>query len=148
MVPWGYPIRHRSFWLLRGFRELGQCEGLIVNIDFPYRIAADGRTVSTDDADHVRDMIEIVLFTHPGERVMRPDFGTGLLQYVFAPNSPELAATLQVTLQASLSRWLGDLIDLREATVECVEAELRVSVSYVLRSTGEIRQDSFTRPIL
>ena len=118
-----------------------------MNIDFPYRIAADGRTATTNDADHVRDMIELLLFTHPGERVMRPDFGTGLLQYVFATNSPELAATLQVTLQASLSRWLGDLIDLREATVESIEAELRVTVSYALRATGEVRQDTFTRPV-
>ena len=118
-----------------------------MNIDFPYRIAGDGRTAITNDADHVRDMIELLLFTHLGERVMRPDFGTGLLQYVFAPNSPELAATLQVTLQASLSRWLGDLIDLREATVESVEAELRVTVSYALRATGEVRQDTFTRQV-
>ena len=118
-----------------------------MNIDFPYRIAADGRTATTNDADHVRDMIELLLFTHPGERLMRPDFGTGLLQYVFAPNSPELAATLQVTLQASLSRWLGDLIDLREATVESIEAELRVTVSYALRATGEVRQDTFTRQV-
>ena len=118
-----------------------------MNIDFPYRIAADGRTAPTNDAEHVRDMIEILLFTHPGERVMRPDFGTGLLQYVFAPNSPELAATLQVTLQAALTRWLGDLIDLREAAVESTEAELRVTLNYVLRSTGEVRQDTFTRPV-
>jgi phage baseplate assembly protein W len=118
-----------------------------MNIDFPYRIASDGRTATTNDADHVRDMIESLLFTHPGERVMRPDFGTGLLQYVFARNSPELAATLQVTLQASLSRWLGDLIDLREATVESIEAELRVTVSYALRATGEVRQDTFTRRV-
>ena len=92
-------------------------------------------------------MIELLLFTHPGERVMRPDFGTGLLQHAFATNSPELAATLQVTLQASLSRWLGDLIDLREATVESIEAELRVTVSYALRATGEVRQDTFTRRV-
>ena len=116
-----------------------------MHIDFPYRIASDGRTAATDDPDHVRDMIEVLLFTHPGERVMRPDFGTGLLQYVFSPNSPELAATLQVTLQASLTRWLGDLVDLREATVDSDEAELRVTVSYVLRGTGELRQATFTR---
>jgi uncharacterized protein len=92
-------------------------------------------------------MIEMLLFTNPGERVMRPDFGTGLLQYVFAPNSPELGATLQITVQAALTRWLGDLIDLREATVESVDAELRVTLSYVLRSTGVARQETFTRPV-
>jgi phage baseplate assembly protein W len=110
-----------------------------MNIDFPYRIAADGRTATTDDADHVRDMIEIVLFTH--------DFGTGLLQYIHAPNSPELAATLQVTLQASLTRWLGDLIDLKEASVESIGAELRINLTYILRSTGTVRQETFMRPV-
>jgi phage baseplate assembly protein W len=118
-----------------------------MNIDFPYRIAADGRTATTDDAGHVRDMIEIVLFTHPGERVMRHDFGTGLLQYIHAPNSPELAATLQVTLQASLTRWLADLIDLKEASVESIGAELRINLTYILRSTGTVRQETFMRPV-
>ena len=118
-----------------------------MNIDFPYQIANDGRTTSTFDADHVHNMIEIMLFTHPGERVMRPDFGTGLLQYIHAPNSPELAATLQVTLQASLTRWLGDLIDLRETSVESSGAELRVNLTYILRSTGAVRQETFTRPV-
>ena len=60
-------------------------------------------------------MIEQLLFTNPGERVNRPDFGSGLLQMVFAPNSPELAAALQFTTQAALQRYLGDLIDLADA---------------------------------
>ena len=56
-------------------------------------------------------MIEQMLFTNPGERVNRPDFGSGLMQLVFAPNSPELAAALEFTLQAALDRWLGDVIE-------------------------------------
>lgn len=118
-----------------------------MNIDSPYRISPNGRTATTTDADHVHDMIEQLLFTHPGERVMRPDYGTGLLQYVHELNSPEVAATLQVTLQASLTRWLGDLIDLKEASVENVDSELRVDLRYILRSSGQDRRDSFTRPV-
>ena len=45
---------------------------------------------ATSDDDHIRDLIEQVLFTSPGERVMRPDFGAGLLALVFEPNSVEL----------------------------------------------------------
>lgn len=116
-----------------------------MNIDFPYHIAADGRTATTDDADHVRDMIELLLFTHPGERVMRPDFGTGLLQFVFAPNSPELAAALQLTVQAALTQFLGDVIEVRELRVEAIEAELRVTLAYVLRANGETRTETFAR---
>ncbi|TKD47379.1 GPW/gp25 family protein [Azotobacter chroococcum] len=116
-----------------------------MNIDFPYHIAADGRTATTDDADHVRDMIELLLFTHPGERVMRPDFGTGLLQFVFAPNSPELAAALQLTVQAALTQFLGDVIEVRELRVEAIEAELRVTLAYVLRASGETQTETFAR---
>jgi phage baseplate assembly protein W len=116
-----------------------------MNVDFPYHIGSNGRTATTDDADHVRDMIEMVLFTQPGERVMRPDFGTGLLQMVFAPNSPELAATLRLSVQASLTRWLGDLIDIRNLSVEAEENELRVTLAYSLKSTGEVQVDTFVR---
>ena len=94
----------------------------------------------TDDDDHIRDMIEQFLFTNPGERVNRPDFGSGLLQLVFAPNSPELAAALQFTIQAGLQRWLGDLIEVQALEVTSEEATLaRRLVQYVVRRTGEQR---------
>ena len=114
-----------------------------MNIDFPYRIAADGRTATTSDTDHVRDMIELVLFTQPGERIMRPDFGCGLLRYVFAPNGPELAAALQLTVHAALTRFLGDRIDVSDLRIDVIDAELRVSLAYALRRTGEVRSETF-----
>ena len=73
-----------------------------MNIDYPFHFDGRGRTAVADFEDHIRDMIEQFLFTYPGERVNRPDFGSGLLQMVFAPNSPELAAALQLTIQAGL----------------------------------------------
>jgi uncharacterized protein len=117
-----------------------------MDIDFPLRIGADGRTrASPDEAKHVRDLIELVLFTQPGERVMRPEFGTGLLQYAFGPNRSELAATLQATLQGSLTQWLGDLIELRAVRVESDDATLRATVVYALRASGDVRSDTFVR---
>lgn len=116
-----------------------------MNIDYPFHFDRRGRTASTDDSDHVRDMIEQLLFTSPGERVNRPDFGSGLLQMVFAPNSPELAAALQFTLQAALNRWLGDVIEVRGLEVSSMDARLTVELSYVLRATGEARTDTFER---
>ena len=95
-----------------------------MNIDFPFHFDSRGRTASTDDDDHIRDMIEQLLFTNPGERVNRPDFGSGLLQMVFAPNSPELAAALQFTTQAALQRYLGDVIDLQQLQVTAEDATL------------------------
>src|SRR6185312_12834702 len=81
-----------------------------MNVDFPYHFDARGRTAEVDYDAHIRDLIEQVLFTAPGERVNRPDFGSGLLRLVFAPNSSELAATTQYLVQGSLQQYLGDLI--------------------------------------
>ncbi len=116
-----------------------------MNIDFPFHFDFRGRSALTDDADHIRDMIEQFLFTNPGERVNRPDFGSGLLHMVFEPNSPEMAATLQHTIQAGLQRWLGDLIELHSLEVTAEQASLRVLVQYAVRRTGERRTDTFER---
>ena len=116
-----------------------------MNIDYPFHIDSRGRSATTGDDDHVRDMIEQFLFTNPGERVNRPDFGSGLLQMVFAPNSPELAAAVQMTVQAGLQRWLGDLIDVRAVVASSDDATLRVQVTYQVRRTQETRVENFTR---
>src|SRR6516225_1107085 len=106
-----------------------------MNLDFPFHFDDQGRSAATDDDDHVRDMIEELLFTNPGERVNRPDFGSGLLQMVFAPNSPELAATLQFTIKAALQLYLGDLIDVQALEVTELDSVLSVAVKYMVRRT-------------
>jgi phage baseplate assembly protein W len=118
-----------------------------MNIDFPFHVGARGRTARTDDADHVRDMIEQLLFTSPGERVNRPEFGSGLEQLVFAPNSPELAAALQFTAQAALDQWLGDVVDVRSLVVASDDGRLTIDLTYAIRRTGEVRHDTFVRGI-
>ncbi|MBT2145766.1 MULTISPECIES: GPW/gp25 family protein [unclassified Rhodanobacter] len=118
-----------------------------MNLDFPFHFDNRGRTAETGDDEHVRDMIEQLLFTSPGERVNRPDFGSGLLQLVFAPNSPELAAALQFTLQAALQRWLGDVIDVGTLEVSSEDSTLRVELSYTVRASGDTRSDSFVRSL-
>jgi phage baseplate assembly protein W len=115
--------------------------GIRMDIDFPFQIDARGRSAAASYPDHVRDMVEELLFTTPGERVNRPDFGCGLLDLVFAPNSPELAATLQVTAQGALQRWLGDVIIVESLTVTADEATLQVELQYVINATGERRTD-------
>lgn len=115
-----------------------------VFFDFPFRIDGRGRSAETAEDDHIRDMIYQVLFTSPGERVNRPDFGCGLKQLVFAPNGDTLAAATQFLVQGSLQRWLETVIEVQDVTVEAVESELRVTVVYRKRSGGETRVDIFT----
>ncbi|MER5491466.1 GPW/gp25 family protein [Streptomyces sp. NPDC002454] len=114
-----------------------------IDIDVPFRVDRRGRTADVGYDGHVRDMIESVLFTSPGERVMRPDFGCGLMDLVFEPNSPELAATLQLAVHAQLERWLGDVIQIEAVVVESDDNVLRVRVAYVLRATGDRRTETF-----
>ncbi|MBC8001534.1 MAG: GPW/gp25 family protein [Opitutaceae bacterium] len=116
-----------------------------MNIDFPFRFDSRGRTATTDDDDHIRDMIEQLLFTNPGERVNRPEFGSGLLQLVFACNSPELAAALQFTIQAGLQRWLSDLIEVSNLEVTSEDSTLRVVVQYLVRRTGQQQTQTFEK---
>jgi phage baseplate assembly protein W len=110
---------------------------------FPFRADRRGRTAHAAHGEHVHDLIEQLLFTSPGERVMRPDFGCGLLDLVFAPNSPELVSTLELSVQASLQRWLGDLIEVVALDIESEESVVRVHLSYVVRATGTVREDFF-----
>lgn len=102
------------------------------HLDHPWHIDATGRSAQTSDADHLRDLIEQVLFTAPGERVMRPDFGSGLLGLVFEPNSSTLAATTQVLVQGALQLHLGHLIALQSVSVTPLDAQLQVDIQYLV----------------
>ncbi|MGP3981994.1 GPW/gp25 family protein [Streptomyces sp. KR80] len=113
------------------------------DIAFPFQSDRRGRTAHASYDDHVRDLIEQLLFTSPGERVMRPDFGCGLLDLVFTPNSPELASALELSVQASLQRWLGELIEVESLDVVSEENVVRVYLRYVVRSTASRRDDVF-----
>ena len=118
-----------------------------MHIDYPFHLDIRGRTAAADQEDHVRDLIEQVLFTSPGERVNRPEFGSGLMQLVFAPNSDELATATQFLVQGSLQQWLGELIQVEDVRVESEEATLRVTVQYVVRRNQERRVAQFSRGV-
>ncbi len=116
-----------------------------MNIAFPFQLDSRGRTAQASDPDHIRQMIEQLLFTDAGERVNRPDFGSGLRQLVYAPNSQELAATVQFTLQAALQRWLGDVIDVQELDVSSVDSSLTVNLVYEITLTGQKQTATMTK---
>ena len=115
-------------------------------VDFPYRFDRRGRTAEpADDDAHLRDLIEQVLFTTPGERLNRPDFGSGLMQLLFQPNSVDLAAATQFLVQSSLQHWLGDVIALEGVEVEAEDSTLRVTVQYVVLRSQARATAQFTR---
>ena len=115
-------------------------------LDFPFDFDGSGRTALTNPDDHVRDMIYQLLFTNPGERVDLPDFGCGVLQMVFRPNSDALAAASQLLIQGALQQWLGDVIAVQQLTVSNDDANLVINLVYVRRDTGQQVPVQFVSP--
>lgn len=116
---------------------------------FPWSVDGRGRTAAAERDDHVRDLIQQVLFTSPGERVMRPDLGSGVLAMVFEPGGPEVAATAQFLVQASLERELSEVIAVHGVEVTAGQqgdSALIVTVAYVVHRTGAHEVAGFRVP--
>ncbi len=118
-----------------------------MNIAFPFSLDSRGRSALAGDEDHILQMIEQLIFTAPVERVNRPDFGSGLMQLVFAPNSPELAATVQFTLQAAIQHWLGDVVDIQSLVADATDSALTVQLKYLIRRTNQQQTATLIRNI-
>ena len=116
-----------------------------MQLDYPYHFDGRGRTAENTDDDHIRDLIEQVLFTAPGERVNRPTFGSGVMQLVFAPNSDALASATQQLVQGALQQYLGDLIQVQAVTVQNEDSTLGIQIQYIVKRTQQAHVAQFTR---
>jgi phage baseplate assembly protein W len=116
-----------------------------MDVAFPLSFDGRGRTAQATTSEHIRDLIEQVLFTAPGERVNRPTFGSGVMQLVFAPNGDALAATTQMTVQGALQQWLGEHILVEAVDVANDDAKLTVTIQYTVRATGVREVQTFAQ---
>jgi len=107
-----------------------------MQVDFPYHFDGRERTAETDEARHVRNLIEQLLFTNPGERVNRPDFGGGVSQLVFAAASPEAAATAGFMIRGALQTYLGQRILIEDVAARADGPVLIITIVYRLLRTG------------
>lgn len=119
----------------------------MTEIAFPLRIGGDGRTRTTDADRHIREMIEQLLFTAPGERVNRPDFGSGIRQLVFGAATPEVANATEMLVGGALQRWLADSIEREGVDVTEEQSTLRIEVCYVIVRNRERRATEFVREL-
>jgi phage baseplate assembly protein W len=115
------------------------------HIAFPLRANALGRTATIADGAYIRALIEQVLFTQPGERVMRPGFGGGAKALVFEPNAAELASATEINVHASLNQVLGDLLEVTGVRVEADAQILRVTVRFTIRGGLQAETATFER---
>jgi phage baseplate assembly protein W len=119
----------------------------MTQIAFPLRLDHRGRTAIADDDAHVRDLVEQLLFTAPGERVNRPTFGSGLMQLAFAPLSDELAAAVQFQVQGALQQWLGSLVQVQGVDVRSDESTLAITVRYMTKGQPQPRVVELSRSL-
>ncbi|MEN0064243.1 MAG: GPW/gp25 family protein [Myxococcota bacterium] len=108
-----------------------------MRLAFPFHIDDSGRSAEVDEATYVRSLIELLILTDPGERVMRPDLGGRTQAMVFAPVTDELMGTTQALLQGNLERWLSSLAEIGDVEVRREESVVTVRVAYRIRSTGQ-----------
>ncbi len=118
----------------------------MIEVAFPYGLDDRGRTATATYDDHVGQMLELLLLTRPGERVNQPTFGCGLLDQVFAPNSPEIAAALSVTIAAAISLWLQDVLSVTSLDVVAQDSQLIVDIGYTVLATGSATSVTLTVP--
>lgn len=118
-----------------------------MQFNYPFCIDERGRTATVSEEEHIRQLVEQVLFTALGERVNRPTFGSGINQLVFAPNSEELATATQFLVQGALQQWLGNLIHVESVEARSEESTLQVSVRYVINRNGQRQVANFNREI-
>ena len=107
---------------------------------FPFRIdPVSGQAAQSPYGIHVDQMIRQVLLTSPGERTDLPEFGCGLRQLLFAPNSDAVQATTQLIVRRSLDRWLAGQIEVKDVQVSSGEggdySQILVQIAYVLIET-------------
>ena len=112
---------------------------------YPFNIDGRGRTATASEVDHIKQLIEQVLFTALGERVNRPTFGSGVHQLLFAPNSNELATATQFLVQGALQQWLGDLIQVEAVTVKHEDSKLHILVQYMIKRNQQRETAEFER---
>ena len=118
-----------------------------MNIKYPYQINLEGSTAITPEDAHIQEMMYQLLFTNPGERVNRPNFGCGLLQAVFEPNGNEMAATTQYLVQGALNQWLSHLVQVNDVEISSTDAKLEVKVSYTMLRNKENQLVTFQHQV-
>lgn len=116
-------------------------------LSFPLRIGVSGAATSAR-RDHVREQIEQVLFTDPGERVFRPEFGAGIRALIFEPNGSVLAEILRKRLTDSLADALQGEVDPKTLRVDVrtEEEKLFAVISYALATIGQ--SESYEIPLI
>ena len=108
---------------------------------FPPQLDPRGAVALTSDDNEIQQAIYIILSTAPGERVMRPDFGCRIFEYIFAPANDATAAMVAAEVESALNRW-EPRIEIQEVVVTPSPnsyGTLLIEVQYIIKATRDER---------
>ncbi len=114
---------------------------------FPLQPGHDGRSATVERDRWIRDLLEAFLFTNPGERINRPEFGSGLIAMVFRGNHAALSDALDANVRASIEQYFSHLLDLEELKIEQHDALLEIEVVYRTRPDNIRHQVRFKQEV-
>ena len=117
------------------------------SLAFPFRIGDLGAPATAPRSQSVRQQLEQLLFTLPGERVNRPTFGCGVQRLVFDSASPEAAAAAEYIIRLNVQEFMADVVrlDAVRVTADPDQGTLYVDILYTMLTTGEERAETFRR---
>jgi phage baseplate assembly protein W len=116
-------------------------------LEFPFQVSERGVAAAAGRNDVIRQQLEQLLMTMPGERVNRPDFGCGVQRLVFAGASPEAAAAAEYVIATAIRKYMAELIRLDAVRVTVDEAQMFIDILYTLLDSGAELAASFTQPL-
>jgi len=118
-------------------------------VAFPVRVGGDGRLAWSAGADNVRESIQVILLTQPGERLQLPEFGGGLRRFLFEPNTVATRRLVQHEIEQALQRWEPRL-KLRSVSVAADPDDERsalATIEYELVATSSVEQATLRVPL-
>jgi phage baseplate assembly protein W len=98
----------------------------------------NGRIVSSEGEDSIKESIMIILGTAKGERVMRPEFGCGINQMVFAPNNTQTATLTAFHVNEALMKWEPriEVLNVDANPDEDEKNKLIINIEYMIKTTN------------
>lgn len=117
-------------------REQGK-EFLGAGWRFPIRVEeATGRIELSSHEENIRESIEIILLTRPGERVMQPEFGCHIYDYMFQRPDHPVRVRMEQAVREALIRWEPRIRDIQVMAVPEEDNQVAITIAYIVRSTN------------
>ena len=106
--------------------------------EFPVGVGPKGRIKTADQDDDIQQSIWIILSTAKGERLMRPDFGCGIHDHVFATIDTTSMGLIDASIREALAQWEPriELTNVKVSPERAAEGQLLVAIDYRVRSTN------------